>query len=145
MRLSGCWRFTLLGPRRCSTQRRSLTTDGAHKKAPWQLDVYTEDEKDIMDDWVRWLRDYQNWRVGRWRRVRIGTPVQYRAHIPQENKTDGFLVHIRHGNRYDLYFYEEPRSSRLRVSAIGDGGAASSRSWHCSTITAKPTPPRNCF
>ena len=80
---------------------------GRKKKAPWQLDVYTEDEKDIMDDWVRWLRDYQNWRVGRWRRVRIGTPVQYRAHIPQAHTTDGFLVHIRATHRYDLYFYED--------------------------------------
>ena len=79
---------------------------GRTKKAPWQLDVYAEDEKGIMDEWVAWLH-HQKWRVGRWRRVRIGTPVQYRAHILQSQKTDGFLVHIRASRRYDLYFYED--------------------------------------
>ena len=73
----------------------------------WKLDVYADDEKDIMRDWVRWLRYHHKWRVGRWRRVTLGTDVQHRGDIQNEDKSDGFLVHIRYGNRYDLYFYED--------------------------------------
>ena len=77
---------------------------GKAKKKEYQLDVDTDQERDIFDDWADWLHDLERL-VGRWRQVTLGPPADYHSNITKASMEHATLRYIKKPlPRWNLYF-----------------------------------------
>ena len=101
-------KYLLLGRRVCvlgdMAQARQLSKASRRRlnaEKVWKQDVETEDETDILTEWIRALRRH-GYKVGLWRQVRTvttdprtGKPYAVIKDIPKADKVPGLLVKIR--------------------------------------------------